>query len=87
MGPMNCSVIGTVACDVLRVTDLPCRAVSRRTVTDCWALLRRQYPDLPVILVTMFANVATLRASLAHGARAISSPRARRPGAAVDTAP
>lgn len=35
------------------------------------SLLRRQYPTLPVILVTMFANVATLRASFAHGARAI----------------
>jgi two-component system capsular synthesis response regulator RcsB len=40
------------------------------------SLLQRQYPLMPVILVTMFANIATLRASFAQGARAIVAKNA-----------
>jgi two-component system capsular synthesis response regulator RcsB len=63
-------LLSTVACDVL-VTDFAMPGGQQADGYGLLGLLRRQYPNLPVILVTMFANVATLRASFAHGARAI----------------
>ena len=59
-------LLETTPCDVL-VTDF---AMPGGQQADGYGLLS-QYPRLPVILVTMFANVATLRASFAHGAQAI----------------
>lgn len=58
------------ACDVL-VTDFAMPGDQQADGYSLLGLLHRNYPTLPVILVTMFANVATLRASFALGARAI----------------
>lgn len=63
-------LLSTTPCDVL-VTDFAMPGGQQADGYGLLSLLARQYPNLPVILVTMFANVATLRASLAHGARAI----------------
>ncbi|WP_421560328.1 response regulator [Pseudomonas sivasensis] len=79
-------LLETVACDVL-VTDFAMPGGQQADGYGLLCLLRRQYPDLPVILVTMFANVATLRASFAHGARAIvaKSASARELPVAIST--
>ena len=63
-------VLGTTPCDVL-VTDFAMPGGQQADGYVLLGFLNRQYPDLPVILVTMFANVATLRASFAQGAQAI----------------
>ncbi|WDU61339.1 response regulator transcription factor [Pseudomonas poae] len=63
-------VLGSTPCDLL-VTDFTMPGGQQADGYVLLGLLRRQYPDLPVILVTMFANIATLRASFALGARAI----------------
>lgn len=64
------NLLAKVPCDVL-VTDFAMPGGQQADGYGLLSLLNRQYPALPVILVTMFANVATLRASFAHGARAI----------------
>ncbi|WP_348748813.1 response regulator transcription factor [Pseudomonas rhodesiae] len=63
-------LLATTPCDVL-VTDFAMPGGQQADGYGLLSLLHRQYPTLPVILVTMFANIATLRASFAHGARAI----------------
>ncbi|ETK18491.1 LuxR family DNA-binding response regulator [Pseudomonas sp. FH4] len=63
-------LLESTSCDVL-VTDFAMPGGQQADGYGLLSLLRRQYPKLPVILVTMFANVATLRASFAHGAQAI----------------
>ncbi|AYG09656.1 DNA-binding response regulator [Pseudomonas fluorescens] len=63
-------LLETTPCDVL-VTDFAMPGGQQADGYGLLSLLHRQYPRLPVILVTMFANVATLRASFAHGAQAI----------------
>ena len=57
-------------CDVL-VTDFAMPGNQQADGYGLLGLLNRQYPQMPVILVTMFASVATLRTSFAQGARAI----------------
>ena len=64
------NLLAKVPCDVL-VTDFAMPGGQQADGYGLLSLLSRQYPALPVILVTMFANIATLRASFAHGARAI----------------
>ncbi|MFL1504650.1 response regulator [Pseudomonas sp. O64] len=68
-------LLSTTPCDLL-VTDFAMPGGLQADGYVLLSLLRRQYPTLPVILVTMFANVATLRASFAHGARAIVAKKA-----------
>ncbi|AUG06019.1 response regulator transcription factor [Pseudomonas sp. S09G 359] len=63
-------LLGNTPCDLL-VTDFTMPGGQQADGYVLLGLLRRQYPDLPVILVTMFANIVTLRASFAQGARAI----------------
>lgn len=63
-------VLSSTPCDVL-VTDFAMPGGQQADGYCLLGLLQRQYPQLPVILVTMFANVATLRAVFAHGARAV----------------
>ncbi|MCS3419275.1 response regulator transcription factor [Pseudomonas yamanorum] len=63
-------LLNAMPCDVL-VTDFAMPGNQQADGYVLLGLLQRQYPDVPVILVTMFANVATLRASFAQGARAI----------------
>ncbi|WP_124431580.1 response regulator transcription factor [Pseudomonas orientalis] len=64
------NLLTTTACDVL-VTDFAMPGGQQADGYGLLSLLNRQYPAMPVILVTMFANVATLRASFAQGARAV----------------
>ena len=63
-------LLSTMPCDML-VTDFAMPGDQQADGYGLLGLLHRQYPTLPLILVTMFANVATLRASFAHGAQAI----------------
>ncbi|KRP64257.1 response regulator transcription factor [Pseudomonas orientalis] len=64
------NLLTTTACDVL-VTDFAMPGGQQADGYGLLSFLNRQYPAMPVILVTMFANVATLRASFAQGARAV----------------
>lgn len=61
-------LLSTTPCDVL-VTDFAMPGGRQADGYALLSLLQRQYPLMPVILVTMFANIATLRASFAQGAR------------------
>ena len=63
-------ILSVTPCDVL-VTDFAMPGDQQADGYGLLSLLRRQYPQLLVILVTMFANIATLRASFAQGAQAI----------------
>ncbi|WP_248752648.1 response regulator transcription factor [Pseudomonas sp. MWU15-20650] len=63
-------VLSNTPCDVL-VTDFAMPGGQQADGYCLLGLLHRQYPTLPVILVTMFANVATLRTAFAHGAKAV----------------
>ncbi|KAF2407935.1 response regulator [Pseudomonas antarctica] len=69
------SLLAKVPCDLL-ITDFAMPGGQQADGYGLLSLLSRQYPGLPVILVTMFANIATLRASFAHGARAIVAKNA-----------
>lgn len=64
------ALVADIACDVI-VTDFAMPGNQQADGYGLLGFLHRQYPQLPVILVTMFANVATLRAAFDHGARAI----------------
>ena len=68
-------LLSTTPCDVL-VTDFAMPGGRQADGYALLSLLQRQYPLMPVILVTMFANIATLRASFAQGARAIVAKNA-----------
>lgn len=63
-------LVERIPCDVI-VTDFAMPGDQQADGYGLLGLLHRQYPEIPVILVTMFANVATLRAALSHGARAV----------------
>ncbi|MDI2593920.1 response regulator transcription factor [Pseudomonas sp. N3-W] len=79
------ALLATVPCDLL-VTDFAMPGNQHTDGYGLLCLLQRKYPQLPVILVTMFANVATLRASFARGARAVvaKSASARELPLAID---
>ncbi|MBV4451066.1 MULTISPECIES: response regulator transcription factor [Pseudomonas] len=64
------ALLQTTPCDVV-VTDFAMPGDQQADGYGLLGLLQRQYPKLPVIMVTMFANVATLRAALSHGAKAV----------------
>lgn len=64
------ALLANTPCDVL-VTDFAMPGNQQADGYGLLSLMHRKHPNLPVILVTMFANIATLRASFAHGARAI----------------
>ena len=57
-------------CDLL-VTDFSMPGNQQADGLKLLTTIGRCYPQLPIILVTMFANVATLRAVFARGAMAI----------------
>ncbi len=69
------ALIATTPCDLI-VTDFAMPGGQHADGYGLLGLLNRQYPNLPVILVTMFANVATLRAAFCHGAKAIVAKNA-----------
>ncbi|KAF1010134.1 MAG: Transcriptional regulatory protein RcsB [Pseudomonas fluorescens] len=64
------ALVADIACDVI-VTDFAMPGNQQADGYGPLGFLHRQYPQLPVILVTLFANMATLRAVFDHGARAI----------------
>ena len=57
-------------CDLL-VTDFSMPGNEQADGLKMLSLLRRSYPSISIILVTMFANVVTLRAAFAQGVMAI----------------
>ena len=59
-----------VPCDVI-VTDFAMPGNQQADGYGLLGLLNRQYPDVPVIVVTMFANISTLRTAFSHGARGV----------------
>nr|WP_314567673.1 response regulator transcription factor [uncultured Pseudomonas sp.] len=63
-------LLSSTPCDVI-VTDFAMPGNQQADGYGLLGLLNRQYPRLPVILVTMFANVSTLRTAFSHGARAV----------------
>ncbi|MEO8490203.1 response regulator transcription factor [Pseudomonas sp.] len=63
-------LVDRIPCDVI-VTDFAMPGNQQADGCGLLGLLNRRYPDLPVILVTMFANVATLRAAFGHGAKGV----------------
>ncbi|MHC8288595.1 response regulator [Pseudomonas sp. XS1P51] len=64
------TLLANIPCDLL-VTDFSMPGGQQNDGLQMLSTVRRHYPTMPVILVTMFANVATLRAALAHGVMAI----------------
>ncbi|KRP44642.1 two component transcriptional regulator, LuxR family [Pseudomonas libanensis] len=63
-------LLNHIPCDVI-VTDFAMPGDQQADGYGLLGLLQRQYPQIPVILVTMFASVTTLREAFAHGARAV----------------
>lgn len=80
------AVLHSTPCDVI-VTDFAMPGDQQADGYGLLGLLHRQYPTLPVIVVTMFASVATLRAALSHGAKAVlaKSASARELPQAINT--
>ncbi|EPA94377.1 Transcriptional regulatory protein RcsB [compost metagenome] len=64
------SLLSTLPCDLL-ITDFCMPGDGQADGLKMLSRVRRHYPALPIILVTMFANVATLRSAFAEGATAI----------------
>lgn len=69
------SLLSTTPCDLL-ITDFSMPGGQQADGLKLLSTVRRLYPAMPVILVTMYANVATLRAALAQGVMAIVAKRA-----------
>ncbi|MBV6827105.1 response regulator [Pseudomonas sp. PD9R] len=63
-------LLANTPCDLL-VSDFSMPGDQQADGLNMLGTLRRHYPAMPVILVTMFANIATLRAALAQGVMAI----------------
>lgn len=80
------ALLQQIPCDVI-VTDFAMPGDQQVDGYGLLGLLHRQYPTVPVIVVTMFASVATFRAALSYGARAVlaKSASARELPQAVNT--
>jgi len=63
-------LLSTLPCDLL-ITDFCMPGDGQIDGLKMLGMVRRHYPELPIILVTMFANVATLRSAFAEGVAAI----------------
>ncbi|MHC8317933.1 response regulator [Pseudomonas sp. LB3P31] len=63
-------LLGNTPCDLL-VTDFSMPGNSQADGLKMLSQVQRSYPKMKIILVTMFANVTTLRAAFAHGVMAI----------------
>ncbi len=63
-------LVSRIPCDVI-VTDFAMPGNQQADGYGLLGLLNRQYPHVPVILVTMFANISTLRTAFSHGARGV----------------
>ncbi|APC15802.1 DNA-binding response regulator [Pseudomonas frederiksbergensis] len=64
------SLLSTTPCDLL-ITDFSMPGNLQSDGLQMLNRVRRGYPAMPIILVTMFANVTTLRAVFAQGVMAI----------------
>ncbi|AWM90429.1 DNA-binding response regulator [Pseudomonas sp. 31-12] len=64
------SLLSTTPCDLL-VTDFSMPGNLQVDGLKMLSMVRRRYPSTAIILVTMFANVTTLRAAFAQGVMAI----------------
>lgn len=64
------NLLSTTPCDLL-VTDFSMPGDLQSDGLKMLSRVRRGYPKMPIILVTMFANVTTLRAAFAQGVMAI----------------
>jgi two-component system capsular synthesis response regulator RcsB len=64
------SLLSTVPCDLL-ITDFSMPGNQQADGMKMLSTVRRHYASTPIILVTMFANVATLRVAFAQGVMAI----------------
>ncbi|MGE8150675.1 response regulator [Pseudomonas vancouverensis] len=64
------SLLATTPCDLL-ITDFSMPGNQQSDGLQMLSKVRRSYPTLPIILVTMFSNVPTLKAALAEGVLAI----------------
>lgn len=63
-------LLSTTPCDLL-ITDFSMPGDLQADGLKMLSMVRRCYPSTPIILVTMFANVATLRSAFAQGVMAI----------------
>lgn len=64
------NLLSTTPCDLL-VTDFSMPGDLQSDGLKMLSRVRRGYPNMPIVLVTMFANVTTLRAAFAQGVMAI----------------
>ncbi|MFS2070318.1 response regulator [Pseudomonas sp. CT11-2] len=64
------SLLSTTPCDLL-ITDFSMPGNQQADGLKMLSTVRRHYASTPIILVTMFANVATLRVAFAQGVMAI----------------
>ena len=64
------SLLSTTPCDLL-ITDFSMPGNQQAGGLKMLSTVRRHYASTPIILVTMFANVATLRVAFAQGVMAI----------------
>lgn len=64
------SLLATTPCDLL-ITDFCMPGDLQADGLRMLNIVSRRYPSMPIILVTMVANVTTLRAALAEGVQAI----------------
>lgn len=64
------SVLSNTPCDLL-ITDFSMPGGQQADGLTMLGTLRRLYPAMPVILVTMFSSVVTIRAALAQGTMGI----------------
>ncbi|RON01964.1 DNA-binding response regulator [Pseudomonas brassicacearum] len=70
-GPQSLfSLLSSTPCDLL-ITDFSMPGNQQADGLKMLSTIRRQYPAMPVVLVTMFANVAMLKAVFAQGVMAI----------------
>ncbi|WP_433736990.1 response regulator [Pseudomonas putida] len=64
------SVLSTVPCDLL-ITDFSMPGNQHSDGLKMLGRVRRCYPAMPIILVTMLSNITTLKVALAEGVMAI----------------
>jgi two-component system capsular synthesis response regulator RcsB len=64
------SLLSTTPCDLL-ITDFCMPGNLQADGLKMLSMVRRRYPSMSIILVTMFTNVTTLRAAFAQGVMAI----------------
>lgn len=64
------SLLATTPCDLL-ITDFCMPGDLQADGLKMLGAVRRRFPLLPIVLVTMLANIPTLRSAITHGVKAI----------------